>query len=97
MHKPCLFSAIYAYVEDLFSMKLTEEQKKSIRDAFDSADVEDGIERTIQAIEKGLHIRVPQELFVETRVACSEDSIESLLKEVNFEASMWYMEEHEGA
>lgn len=96
MHKTYLFAAIFEYIEDLFSMQLTNEEKRAIQESFEQVDIEDGIERTIRAIEMGLHIKIPQELFMETRMPCKEDSIESLLKKVNFEASMWYMEEHDG-
>lgn len=96
MHKMELFAAVYDYIEDLFSMKLGEKQKQSIRDAFEKLSIEDGIERTIRAIEIGLHIKIPQELFMETRGHSSAEKIESLLKRVNFEASMWTMEYHQG-
>ncbi len=96
MHKMELFAAVFDYIEDLFSMKLDEIQKQSIKDAFERLKIEDGIERTIRAIELGLHIRIPQELFMETRGHSSAEKIERLLKRVNFEASMWTMEYHQG-
>ena len=96
MHKMELFAAVFEYIEDLFTMKLTEKQKVAIKDAFDKIHVSDGIERTIRAIEAGLHIKIPQELFMETRGHSSVEKIETLLKRVNFEASMWTQEYHQG-
>lgn len=96
MHKMELFSAIFDYIEHLFSTKLGEKQKQSIMEAFEKINIEDGIERTIRAIELGLHIKLPQELFMETRGHVCMDTIELKLKKLNFEASMWSSEYHQG-
>ena len=96
MHKTDLFVAIFDYIENLFSMKLEEREKQSIKDSFDSIHVADGMERAIKAIEMGLHVRLPQDLFIETRVHRCLDPIEDILKRLNFEASMWTSEYHNG-
>lgn len=96
MHKMDLFAAIFDYIEDLFSMKLGEKQKQSIKDSFESIDIADGMERTIKAIELGLHIKLPQEMMMETRVPSWEDPIEEIVKRLNFEASMWTFEHQNG-
>ncbi len=94
MHKMDLFTAMFDYIEDLFTMKLKQNEKQSIMDAFEMLDIEDGIERTIKAIETGLHIKLPMELFMETRIPSNLKPIELQLKRLNFEASMWYSETH---
>ena len=94
MHKMDLFTAMFDYIEDLFTMNLNHDEKQSIMDSFEMLDIEDGIERTIKAIEMGLHIKLPMELFMETRIPCGLKPIETQLKRLNFEASMWYSETH---
>ncbi|GAB6109097.1 hypothetical protein [Fusibacter bizertensis] len=96
MHKMDLFAAIFDYIENLFSKKLSELEKQSIKDSFEKINIEDGIERAIRAIELGLHIKLPHELFVETRGHVSHDPIELILHRLNFEASMWTNEYHSG-
>lgn len=96
MHKMDLFAAIYDYIENLFSMKLGEHEKQSIKDSFEKIHISDGIERAIRAIEMGLHVKLPEELFWENRVEHHHDSIEMKLQKLNFEASMWSIEFHEG-
>lgn len=97
MHKSDLFAAIFDYIENLFSMKLGEIEKQSIKDSFEQINIEDGIERAIRAIELGLHIKLPHDLFVETRTHHVFDPIEAMLNRLNFEASMWTVERHHPA
>ena len=92
MHKMDLFTAMFDYIEYLFSMKLGEKEKQSIQDSFEVIDCKDGIQRSIRAIELGLGIKLPQELFEEERVFSSHISLEALLKRLNFEASKWTSE-----
>lgn len=87
-----LFTAIFDYIENLFSMKLCEKEKLSIQESFEKIDCKDGIQRSIRAIELGLGIKLPQELFEEERVCSSHVSLEALLKQLNFEASKWTIE-----
>ncbi len=89
MHKMDLFSAIFDYYEHLFSKNLSDAEKQSIMESFERIDIEDGIERAIRSIESGLHIKLPYDLFVETRGSYHDDPIDRILHRFNFQASMW--------